>query len=156
MRLVAKAHRRGLELPVALDVDPFVRVDQDVRDRRILEDRLDRAEYRELVDDLVDEIAYLLRVERNALGRDVLADEILDLMLQLGARNSLDVRQVELVDQAVVQSHLRFEELGGLQQAGLSRILALDRAGDVSAAWGPLGTAVSVVPREAHRRSPNG
>jgi hypothetical protein len=99
-----------------------VRVDQDVRNARVLEDRLDRPEPRELVDDLVDEIAQLARVERDALGGDVLADEILDLAVQLGARNPFDVRQIELVDQPVVQPHLRFEELGRLQQAGRSRL----------------------------------
>ena len=88
VRLVLEAHRRRLEHAGALDVDAFVAVDQDVVDGRVLQQRLDRPEAGHLVDDLVDEVLELLRVERDALGQHVLGDQRGDLPPHLAFRDA--------------------------------------------------------------------
>ena len=111
MRLVLEAHRRRLEHAGALDVDAFVAVDQDVVDGRVLEQRLDRPEAGHLVDDLVDEVFELLRVERDALGEHVLGDQCGDLPPHLAFGYLLDRREIDLLDQPAVQPHLGVEQL---------------------------------------------
>ena len=116
VRLVLEAHGRPLQLAEALDVDPLVRVDQDVGDRGVLQEGLDGPEARELVHDLVDELAELARVERDTLGQNVVGDELVHLLAQLRSRCSLDVGEIELVDQLAVQRHLGIDELRLLQR----------------------------------------
>ena len=64
-----------------------------------------------LVDDLVDEVFELLRVERDALGQHVLGDQRGDLPPHLAFRHLLDRREIDLLDQPAMQPHLRVEQL---------------------------------------------
>ncbi len=116
MRLVLEAHRGGLENAAALDIDAFVTVDQDVVDARILEQRLDRAETRHLVEDLGDELRELLGVERQPLDQDVLRDELLDVLANLLLRQLFQRRKVDLLDQPPMQPHLGIEQLVAQQR----------------------------------------
>ena len=65
----------GLEDAVLLDEDLLVGVDQDVGDRRVLEQRLERAEAQHLVEQLLDQEVELARVERGRLVDQELADD---------------------------------------------------------------------------------
>ena len=56
-----------LHLPAAFDVDVLRTVDQDVADRRVLEQHLQRAEAEGLVEDLVDQPLPLVAVEQRVL-----------------------------------------------------------------------------------------
>src|SRR5262249_58227352 len=71
MRLVLEADQRRLEDAGALDVDAFVAVDQNVVDGPILEQGLDGAEARHLVENFVDEVLELPRVEGQPYRRDI-------------------------------------------------------------------------------------
>ena len=53
--VVLERRRQPFELAVALDVDVLVGVDQDVADRRIAQQRLERSEAEDLVDDVPEE-----------------------------------------------------------------------------------------------------
>ncbi len=122
MRLVLEQRRHRLEHAAALDEDVLVAVDQDVGDRRVLEQGLERAETRHLVHDLGDEEVELPGVEGEALGDDPLRDDAVDLAAQLVGRQLLERGEVELLDQAPVQAHLGVEELlvrrGGRRRHG--------------------------------------
>src|SRR4051812_25253796 len=96
--------------------------DQDVGDRRILEQGFERAETRHLVHDLGDEEVELPGVEGEALGDDPLGDDAVDLAAQLVGRQLLERGEVELLDQAPVQAHLGVQQLlvrrGGRRRHG--------------------------------------
>src|SRR5215212_6939721 len=122
MRLVLEQRRHRLEHAATLDEDVLVAVDQDVGDRRVLEQGLERAETRHLVHDLGDEEVELPGVEGEALGDDPLRDDAVDLAAQLVGRQLLERGEVELLDQAPVQAHLAsssfsFGEAGGAGMA---------------------------------------
>jgi hypothetical protein len=72
--VVAEDHVRGLELPLALDVDLPGRVDEDVRHLGIAHERLDRPEAVHLVQDLVDQLLAVALAERHRLLVDELRD----------------------------------------------------------------------------------
>ena len=69
MALVLELHRGRLEHAVLLDEDLLVAVDQDVGDRRVLEQGLERAQAQHLVEQLLDQEVELLGVERGRLAR---------------------------------------------------------------------------------------
>ena len=79
--------------------------------RRVLEQRLERAEAGHLVEDFGDEVVELLGVERQALDHDVLRDELLDVRAHLVLGQLLQRREVDLLDQPAVQPHLGVEQL---------------------------------------------
>jgi len=58
-------------------------VDQDVGDRAVLEQRLERAEAEQFVEDVVGQLAALGGVERVALLGQLLLDDVADLILDL-------------------------------------------------------------------------
>ena len=109
MALALEAHRRRLEDAVPLHEHLPVRVDQDVGDRRILEQRLQRAQAQDLVEQLLDQETELLGVERRALGREQLIDDRGDLAPQVRLGDLLDGSQVQLLEQALVQARLEVE-----------------------------------------------
>ena len=75
--------------PFALDEDLRRVVDQDVGDRRVLEQRLERAEAEQLVEHVVDERLALDEAERHALVLAVeqVLDDRADLRLGVRARH---------------------------------------------------------------------
>jgi len=62
-----------------------VRVDQDVANGRVLEERFNRPQTRELVHDLVDEVAQFPEVERYPLGEHVGGNQTVGLLAKLGS-----------------------------------------------------------------------
>ena len=78
---------------------------------RVLEQRLERAEARHLVEDFGDEGVELVGVERQPLDHDVLRDQLLDVRAHLVFRQLLQRREVDLLDQPAVQPHLGVEQL---------------------------------------------
>ncbi len=86
-------------------------VDQDVADRRVLEQHLERAEAERLVEHLVDEPLALHAVEQRVLGVAQVLDDEADLAAQRVALQVADARQVELVDELAVDAALELLEL---------------------------------------------
>ena len=106
-------------------------VDQDVGDRRVLEQGLERPQSKKLVEDVADELLALSLVERLVLLRELLRDDIADFGLDLQARHLFKRLQVDEVDQSLVKLDL---ELGMLvafrESAGVAngdQAMLLDR-----------------------------
>ena len=101
---------RLLHLAAALDVDLVRPVDEDVADRRVLEQHLQRAEAERLVEHLVDEPLALHAVEQRVFGVAQALDDQADLAAERVALQVADARQVELVDQLAVDEPLELLE----------------------------------------------
>src|SRR5205823_13746759 len=84
--LVVELRARPIELPRALDVDRVPVVDHDLRDLRVTDERLQRAEAQDAVTDLSDDEQLLLRGERTLLVVQELAEPLVDQTLELGVR----------------------------------------------------------------------
>ena len=97
-------------LAAALDVDLVRPVDQDVADRRVLEQHLQRAEAERLVEHLVDEALALHAVEQRVFGVAQALDDQANFAAQRVAFQVADARQVELVDQLAVDEPFEFLE----------------------------------------------
>ena len=98
-----------LELAVALDVDLVVAVDQDVGDRRIAQQRLERPEAEQLVEDVRDQRLALEQAERRrgALALDHPDDQAPDLRLGLLALHPREPVEVQPVQQLLVDAALQ-------------------------------------------------
>ena len=105
--LVLEADRRRLQHAVALDEDLVVAVDQDVGDGRVLEQRLERAQAEQLVEDVADQLLALGLIERLVLLGQLFVDDVADLRLDLLAGHFVERRQVDKVEQALVQLDLQ-------------------------------------------------
>ena len=117
IRCFSSLNRTGarLEHAVALDEHAVVAVDQDVGDRRVLEQRLERAEAEQLVEDVGDQLLALGMVERVILLRQLLGDDVADFRLDLLARHLFERLKVDEVEQTLVKLDL---ELGMLVALG--------------------------------------
>ena len=122
MALILEPHQSRLENARALDIDVFVAVDQNVVDGGILQQRFERAEPGHLVEDLGDEVAEFLRVERQPFGEDILRDQFLHVRAQGFFRQLFERRQIDVFEQLAMQAHLGVKELLREQ-----RILRRDR-----------------------------
>ena len=105
----------GSSTPIALDEHLVVAVDQDVGDRRVLEQRLERAEAEQLVEHVADQLLALGMVERVVLLGQLLGDDVADFVLDLLARHLVERRQVDQVEQPLVKLDL---EVGVLVALG--------------------------------------
>ncbi len=128
VRLILEADRSRFQLPTTFDVDELMGVDQNVGDRWVLQDWFDRAQANQFIQDLVDEVTQLTRIERETLRHNIVRNHPVNLVPQLRSRDLLDVRQVKLVDQPTVQPHLRVDQFRGLQETACAgRGVALGR-----------------------------
>ncbi len=116
MRLILKAHAGRLQHALALDIDAFVAVDQDVVDGLILEQGFERAQARHLVENFRDEVVELLGIERQPLDQHILRDQLLHVAADFFFRQLFQRRQIGLFDQAAVQPHFGVQELVGEQR----------------------------------------
>src|SRR5687768_3883136 len=124
VRIVAERRRHANELAVALDVDLMRAVYQDVADRRIAEQWLDRPESDDLVHDLLDHFLALVLAQRRLLGAQELDDGGANLPRELAlVLDLLERLEVESLDQSPVEIDL--ELLDGAER----RLLALPSAG---------------------------
>jgi hypothetical protein len=121
MRLVLEAHAGRLEHAVPFDIDAFVAVDENIVDALVLEQRLERAQPRHLVEDFRNEVVELLGVERQPLDQHVLRNQLLDVAAHFLFRQLFQGRKVDLLDQPAVQAHLGVEQLVGEQRVGSGR-----------------------------------
>jgi hypothetical protein len=128
------ADRRRGEAPVALDEDLLVGIDQNVGDRVVLQERLERPEPEEFVEDFVDQLVALAQVERPVFLDQQLADHLADLPAKLLGRHLVDDRKIEHVEQALVQRDLEVGQLRGrfparraLENFGAAVLDGLDR-----------------------------
>ena len=106
MPVVLEARAGPLEPALPLDEDVGMAVDQDVGDRRVLEQRLERAEAEQLVEHVLGQLLALGEVQRCALLSELLRDQVAHLGLDLLARQILERREIDEVEQAVVQLDL--------------------------------------------------
>src|SRR5581483_3758331 len=123
--LVLETNGQRLQHAAALHVDAFMTVDQDIADRRVLEQRLKRAETRHFVEYLGNEFVELLRIKREPLDQHVLRDQLLNVIADLLFGQLFKRRKVDLLDQAPVQAYLGVEQFFAMQRIG-NRRLRLD------------------------------
>ena len=101
-------------LAAAFDVDVLRPVDQDIADRGVLEQQLERAEAERLVEHFLDQPLALAAVEQRVFGVAEVLDDQADLAAQHVAFQLADARQVELVDELAVDPALEVLEIGTL------------------------------------------
>jgi len=87
-----------------------VRVDQDVVDGVILQQRFDGTEAGHLVQDVIDKLFELGGIEDQTFICDVLGDEGMDLRPQFPQGYLFDGRKIDLVDDAPVDAQLGIEQ----------------------------------------------
>src|SRR6185437_5481281 len=109
--LVLEAHRQRLEYAGPFDIDAFMPVDQDIVDRRIIEERLERTQTGHLVENFRDEIAEFLGIERKALDQHILRNKLLDVPANFFFGYFIQRREIDFLDQTAVQAHLGVEKL---------------------------------------------
>ena len=95
-----------LELAAPLDVDVLRRVDQDVGDRRVGEERLERPEAEQLVADFFDETLALVRRERRVFRQQQFFGEPRDFGVKLFGLEQPELRQIHAVDDRAMQARL--------------------------------------------------
>ena len=118
MFVVAELDVGLFQLAAAFDVDLVRAVDQDIADRRVLEQHFQRAEAEGLVEHLVDEALAFHAVEQRVFGVAQAFDDQADFAAQRVAGQVADARQVELVDELAVDDPFEFfEALAGLRSA---------------------------------------
>ena len=110
MRFVLEADVGALQFAKPLNKAKGVRVDQDIADRRILEQGLDRAKTGHFSDHLVGEDVEFLLVERDAFGANIIVDIGLYLPMQFLWRKFFQQRKVEFVDDKAMQLELLVEQ----------------------------------------------
>ena len=96
--IVLERRRHALEHAAALDEHVLVGVDQDVADRRVAQQRLERPEAEHVVEQLAEQRFALAEAERRVLFGEQLAEQRADLALgarAIGLRQRLEVQAVE-------------------------------------------------------------
>ncbi len=109
MAFVAEPDLARFEQPEALDIDVAVGVHEDVVDRRVRQQRLQRPEAGDLVDHLVDQLVQLLRAHRAVLARQEALHEPQDLAAQILLPDLVDHREVQPLEQLVMQAALQLQ-----------------------------------------------
>ncbi len=99
MGIVVEADVGQFELAVALDVYLVVRVDEDVGDPRIVEQRFERAEAQHLVLDVAHQGAPLDVVDDDAVFIEQAPDEAFQVVAYLLLGQALHAFQVDPVEQ---------------------------------------------------------
>jgi hypothetical protein len=105
--VVDERDRRPLELAAALDVDPVERIDHDLGDGVVAEQRLQRPVAEDVVGDLADDLPPLLAGERRAVERQLLRDRAQDALGQVACRLPLEQLGTELRDARVMDPRLQ-------------------------------------------------
>ena len=101
--LLSRKHDGGLfHLAAALDIDVLRAVDQDVADRRILQQHFQRSEAEGLVEHFVDQPLALVAIQQRVFGVAEMLDDQADFAAQRVAFQLADPRQIELVDELAV------------------------------------------------------
>ena len=113
--VVAELDVALFHLAAAFDVNLLRPVDEDVADRRVLEQHLQRAEAERLVEHFVDEPLALHAVEQRIFRVAQALDDQADFAAERVALQVAHARQVELIDQLAVDEPFEFfKALGAL------------------------------------------
>jgi len=104
VRVVAERHLRQLQPPEALDVDLAVRIDEDVADFLVEQQRRDGPEVEGVVHQLGDQALFVGARQADVGLDDQPARHALDLSAALGIVQRLEHGEVELGDQLAVQA----------------------------------------------------
>ena len=118
--VVAELDVGFLHLPVPLDIDVLGTVDQDVGDLAILQQHLQRAQAKRLVQHLVDQPFALAAIQQRVFGVAEMLDDQADFAPQRIALQLAHLVQIELVDKLAVNPSLQIFEflvLGGIGQS---------------------------------------
>src|SRR5262245_8540337 len=118
VRVVAKLNWRPLHLAAALDVDILRPVDQNIADRMVLEQHLQRPQAKGLVEHLLDQALSLLSIEKRLFRIAQVLNNQADLAAEHVALQFTNTIQVELIDQLVVNAALELVKLVGLRGVG--------------------------------------
>ena len=102
--VVAEVDRRQFQLAAPLHINLEGAVDQDVIDRVVLEQRLNRSQPDHFVVDRGPERLQFLGVERHALGAGELGDLAQDLATEFHFLQLVQLGQVQFIDQLGVQT----------------------------------------------------
>ena len=115
-------------LAFALDVDLIVAVDEDVGDRRVAQERLERPETEQLVDDVGDQRFALEQAERRRLRLllEHADDQAADFGLRVLAPHARQPLEVQPVQQVLVNLGLDFLVFGVTRVHGSCRAFAGD------------------------------
>jgi hypothetical protein len=112
VRVVAERGVHPRQAAAPFDVDVLRAVDEDVGDRRVAEERLDRPQPGDLVDDLLDDLLALRGRQRRVLGAEELGDRLANLDGELPLVGDLLERlEVEPIDETTV--HVQLELIYG-------------------------------------------
>src|SRR5262245_21999537 len=110
MRFVLEVDDRLFEFPEPLHEAFLVGIDQDIVDGGVLEQCLDRAEPRHLVDDFFGERKQLSLIESQPLGPCIFANIVTHLACQIFTRELFERNEIELIDDAFVQLNFFIEQ----------------------------------------------
>jgi hypothetical protein len=112
MPVVLEAHVRALQLPVPLHVYLVEGVDQDIGDARVVDQRLQRPQPKDLVQDLLDELFPLLEVEGRGLAVQQAPDDLPNLGDRLFFVARAERAEVQPLEQLSVHSRAYLLKLG--------------------------------------------
>jgi hypothetical protein len=126
--IVAERHVGQLEQTLALDVNLFVRVDQNVGDRGVLQQRFERSQAEHFVQHFIADLLLLKRAQQRGLGIDQRDQRLPDFAAHALVVDGRQRLQIDLVDQLAVQGELQFlvfglESVLGLVAAALEQAL---------------------------------
>ena len=110
--VVAERDTGQFEQAFALDVDLLVAVDQDVGDGRVLQQRLERAEAEDFVQNLVGDLLLLERAEQRRLVVDQRDHRLADFRADALIVDRRQRFEVDLVEQLAVKRELQLLVLG--------------------------------------------
>ncbi len=105
----------------ALHIDRGVGIDQDIRDRLILQKRLERPQPQQFVEDVIDQMLGLGGGEELLLLVEERPDGVAYLQAQLGAGRLLDHAQIEQLQKPLVDAHAERQMVLGRLTCGARR-----------------------------------
>jgi hypothetical protein len=121
--VVAEPDRRDLQLATALDIDLERAVDQDVGDRVVLEQRLDRPKPDHLVEHRGAQLVEFGGVQRQPLGAGEVAHQPAHLPPHLRLVELVELGEVDLLDQLAMQLQPHVEQIVVVRQRRRRRVV---------------------------------
>ena len=110
MRLILEMNGGLLQFSETLDETLFVRIDEDVVDRRILQKGFDRAEADHLVDNFLCKCLGFLLIERQPLGADIIIQVGAHFPYKVLAWKLFKRGEIEFIDDAGVELELLVQQ----------------------------------------------
>ncbi len=111
VRFVLETDGRQFKLAETFHINLLVRIDEDVRDGRVLQQGFEGPQTGHFVVKLSGELIQFLGVERQSLGQNIFAGDLLHLFAQLLLWHLVECGEVDLLDHLAVQAHLGVQKL---------------------------------------------